>query len=309
MLTTRCPNCKTTFRITAALLHQARGQVRCGRCHKVFNAFATLTETQAEAPATATEEMAAHERPAEPTAPSSTRSPTPSSAQTPPVDSAPQAAPQQAASPEPATPEPPMAEPAMAEPARPEPAQPLPWHPEESSQPEPRHWWAAAALAGFVLLLQVVHHARGTLAEAPYVGGYLDRVYAAVGMPIPEDTNPANFAIVDWVASARESDTQQLGSLEISAGLRNESDKALSYPLLSLELTDRWEKVIGARVFTADEYLDTRASADAKILPNETVPAQLQLVDPGPDAYGFEVDVCIAIDAQSMRCKSDAVLD
>lgn len=38
MLYTRCPACKTTFRITADALGEAGGQVRCGRCSTVFNA-------------------------------------------------------------------------------------------------------------------------------------------------------------------------------------------------------------------------------------------------------------------------------
>ena len=35
---TRCPNCKTLFRITEAQLAMARGMVRCGFCKRVFNA-------------------------------------------------------------------------------------------------------------------------------------------------------------------------------------------------------------------------------------------------------------------------------
>ena len=48
MLLTRCPSCTTAFRITAELLKQASGQVRCGRCNHVFPAFAHLEEADAE---------------------------------------------------------------------------------------------------------------------------------------------------------------------------------------------------------------------------------------------------------------------
>ena len=33
---TRCPQCQTVFRITAAQLKARDGQVRCGRCQNVF---------------------------------------------------------------------------------------------------------------------------------------------------------------------------------------------------------------------------------------------------------------------------------
>jgi len=44
MLVTTCPDCETTFRVTAGILEQAGGQVRCGRCGVVFNANKSLRE-------------------------------------------------------------------------------------------------------------------------------------------------------------------------------------------------------------------------------------------------------------------------
>ncbi|MEO8631547.1 MAG: MJ0042-type zinc finger domain-containing protein, partial [Betaproteobacteria bacterium] len=39
---TRCPHCETHFRVTREQLQASSGQVRCGRCQEVFDAFATL---------------------------------------------------------------------------------------------------------------------------------------------------------------------------------------------------------------------------------------------------------------------------
>ena len=36
---TQCPNCQTTFRVTAEILRVAEGQVRCGRCQTQFDAL------------------------------------------------------------------------------------------------------------------------------------------------------------------------------------------------------------------------------------------------------------------------------
>lgn len=41
---TQCPNCETTFRVTAEILRVADGQVRCGRCHTQFDALERLIE-------------------------------------------------------------------------------------------------------------------------------------------------------------------------------------------------------------------------------------------------------------------------
>ena len=48
MLFTRCPDCETTFRITDDALKKANGQVRCGRCASVFNAYAELHDPAAK---------------------------------------------------------------------------------------------------------------------------------------------------------------------------------------------------------------------------------------------------------------------
>lgn len=42
MLATCCTHCGTRFRVTAAQLQARQGQVRCGRCHGVFDALQTL---------------------------------------------------------------------------------------------------------------------------------------------------------------------------------------------------------------------------------------------------------------------------
>jgi predicted Zn finger-like uncharacterized protein len=48
MLLTRCPECDTTFRVTDETLKKASGQVRCGRCASVFNAYSELQDPGAK---------------------------------------------------------------------------------------------------------------------------------------------------------------------------------------------------------------------------------------------------------------------
>jgi predicted Zn finger-like uncharacterized protein len=44
MMLTRCPECATVFRVTPDQLKARQGRVRCGRCHRVFNAIDALIE-------------------------------------------------------------------------------------------------------------------------------------------------------------------------------------------------------------------------------------------------------------------------
>ena len=43
---TQCSKCETVFKLSAAVLRAAGGQVRCGRCGEVFNALTRLAEDQ-----------------------------------------------------------------------------------------------------------------------------------------------------------------------------------------------------------------------------------------------------------------------
>jgi predicted Zn finger-like uncharacterized protein len=283
MLTTRCPDCQTTFRITSVVLHKAAGQVRCGQCSTVFSAFVSLTDTltgpaEFELDSTTTEPVATPSDPLQP-------------------DAEPPASPDI------------IPDEAVDQVLEDMPV-PVPWHPEERKpHEEARGWRVAAAFAAIALIAQATHHYRSSLAPVPALGTALERVYAAVGFPIQNNGEPQDFSIVDWVATAQEDASATSGRLDISAGVRNDGNVPLPYPLLSLELKDRWETVISSRVFTPDEYSGTRLSRNARIRPKSTVTAQLQLVDPGPDAYGFEVDICVVVDAAQMRCKADAVFE
>jgi predicted Zn finger-like uncharacterized protein len=42
LVNTRCPDCKTLFRVTKSLLAQADGQVRCGHCGCIFSGFVQM---------------------------------------------------------------------------------------------------------------------------------------------------------------------------------------------------------------------------------------------------------------------------
>src|SRR5687767_14984627 len=69
MLLTRCPECDTTFRVTDETLKKASGQVRCGRCASVFNAYAELHDPAAKSRETEQQPTALPNAPSPPRAP------------------------------------------------------------------------------------------------------------------------------------------------------------------------------------------------------------------------------------------------
>lgn len=334
MLFTRCPDCDTTFRVSDETLAKANGQVRCGRCASVFNAYAELREPPAEPPAKP-KAAARGDRDAAPTPNEregeQSASPAPSVATT--TDNVAPTAGVERLSVQDV-----VAQVAIgAEDAADEDA-----HEAESAAgatnsitaaeveqvlealdtsaitaaslrlhgkrpaAQNKFWTAAAALAVAVLAVQAVNHFRAQLVIEPGIGPPLAKVYASLGITIVPHWNLKQYQILDWVANA-EPNAHGQGSLKISARIHNRGPRAQPYPSVRLRLKDRWEEAVGSRVFAPKEYLDDASRATKLMPPGETAHAKLEVVDPGPDAYGFELDVCVEIETDVLSCGTDDV--
>lgn len=418
MLFTRCPDCDTTFRVTDEALKKANGQVRCGRCASVFNAYAELQQprpgphaapsapppalspeattaeqapltpasaeqtnpeqaapapTPAETPAPTSPEIAQPTEPSEPAAaaPAAPEQPTPETTETAPepeeppslgtvtitplIPLEPRAVPAAVAAPPPAAAEsdvvnidtpsvadvvaevevgtvdldadpdavtgematPPAAEDTMspaaveqvlgAENATQDPAEPLPLgFGAAEARPRSRWWSVAAVVALLALGVQVVHHYRAELARDARMGPWLQRAYTQLGIEVTPRWDVRQYEILDWIATA-EPNTRGLGSLKITARIQNRGPTRQPFPSVQLRLKDRWEDAVGKRMFTPVEYLPRTAALGRMMAPGETARAELEIVDPGPDAYGFELDVCIELERNELSCGNDKV--
>ncbi len=63
---TQCPECGTAFRVTAGVLRQAAGKVRCGGCGNAFNALDFLSERKPVVPTPSAEEKPSESAPEPP---------------------------------------------------------------------------------------------------------------------------------------------------------------------------------------------------------------------------------------------------
>jgi predicted Zn finger-like uncharacterized protein len=335
MLFTRCPECDTTFRVTDDTLKKASGQVRCGRCASVFNAYAELHDPAAKSfePEQAPGESSAAVPPApepQPPAAAATGTPLPAKPDADAVstgaasvadlaaeraidgDGASAADPSDTAAPPPdlraisAT----EVERVLAADVGPRlPRSAYAWR--QAAAPPVRRaqsrWWtAAAAFALLALGAQAVHHFRFSIAGHPTFGPWLTGTYRMLGSEVTPSWNVSQYEIIDWVATA-EPNARGLGSLKITARIQNRGPLRQPYPAVQLRLKDRWEEAVGSRMFTPAEYLPRDTPHGRLMSPGETARAEIEVVDPGPDAYGFELDVCIEVEASLVTCGTDAV--
>jgi predicted Zn finger-like uncharacterized protein len=339
MLFTRCPECETTFRVTDETLKKANGQVRCGRCASVFNAYAELHDPSAKnfeaevAKAHAPSEKSATVTPTLPAPPpiasqtvsqSTTVEPAATASGIAPagppevalganlasVDAAPKRVPTEGVAPPDADLSATDIERVLTSSA----GLPLPqssylWPAAQAASKRRaghRRWSVAAALAVLALGAQAIHYFRAGLASDATFGPWVVRAYGALGREIAPNWDVRQYQIVDWIATA-EPNARGVGSLKITARIQNRGPLRQPYPALQLRLKDRWEEAVGSRTFAPAEYLPRDTPRGRLMSPGETTRAELEVVDPGPDAYGFELDVCIEVEASLVTCGTDDV--
>jgi predicted Zn finger-like uncharacterized protein len=162
-------------------------------------------------------------------------------------------------------------------------------------------WSTTAILLLLVLTVQIAHDNPQWLvaANTPYAKG-LRAIFATVGDPLPVPANLAAYELRQWGVSG---DPDAGGALRVRASILNTASELEPYPLLRVTLADRFGTRIGARDFLPAEYL---GKSPAKLLaPGERADAVLDILDPGRNAEGFELDVCVRGIKQKISCQSD----
>jgi predicted Zn finger-like uncharacterized protein len=312
MLLTRCPGCQTTFRISEEVLRKAAGQVRCGRCSNTFNAYRDLRESPDTPKAGATSAAGERERAAlrqnattpvvSPQAPRGEPVPEPAARSTAKIDAPDELPPAGAPPAEPSgSSVPPLADLDSIGAGGLWALEPVPPSPQLPS----RLWSVAAAIAGLALIAQVAHSFSAVLATQVTLGPLVQRVYSALGLPLVPRWDIDRYEVVSATAATNPG-TSGRGALVITAEIRNRGAVPQPYPHVQLRLLDRWESTVGKRVFAPAEYATTSVRPDTLLDPGANVTAELVVVDPGPNAAGFEIDVCV-VGATRIRCAADDV--
>jgi hypothetical protein len=163
-------------------------------------------------------------------------------------------------------------------------------------------WLGAAVVSALLLAAQIMPQDREWLAAHAHgpLGTVLRALYGALGAPLPAPGNLTTYELRQWGVTG---DPDANGTLRVRASILNTAAQLQPYPLLRVTLADRFGKNIGRRDFEPSEYL---GRPTAKLLtPGERVDATLAILDPGKDAEGFEIDVCLRGADQRISCAND----
>lgn len=175
-----------------------------------------------------------------------------------------------------------------------------PWM--EDAEPPRRGWaWTLGSVALLLLLAaQALHHWREPLAHHPTLGPAVVTLYAALGEPLAPELNLRAYTVTQGRVDA----AAEAGALRVSAVITNRTGVPQERPLLQVTLEDRYGAPIGRRTFHPEEYAANSATPTSPMAPHEELPAMVEVADPGNEAVGFKLDVCIFA-ASVLHCASD----
>jgi predicted Zn finger-like uncharacterized protein len=253
MMITRCPICRTTFRVTPEQLDARNGKVRCGKCTTVFDAReamhaedGVLTPENAAETADSLAQLI--------TWPESTHV-----AQTP---SAAEHVPQPAQAPE-----------------------------SEASPPElplrRRSWLAGSALLALVLIAQTGFHFRGEIALlVPETRPILAKLCASLGCDLPL---PRRAELMSIESSDLQADPSNPSVMVLTATLRNRAFFPQSHPSLELSLTDLQDQPLARRVLGPRDYLGQDANLSTSFPANSELPVKIFIEASSLKATGYRL--------------------
>jgi predicted Zn finger-like uncharacterized protein len=165
-----------------------------------------------------------------------------------------------------------------------------------------RGWSIASGALALLLVLQLVHHNRQSLVRNGAIGGLIASIYAGFGSELSPKWNVNAYELRQFGAAA---DGHAGGTLRVRASLMNGAAHAQPYPLLRLTLQDRFGGQVGLRDLEPREYLRSVPDRNALIGAGQRVDADIAIVDPGKDAVGFEIDVCLRASPTRITCAGD----
>jgi len=167
-------------------------------------------------------------------------------------------------------------------------------------RPSNRHIAIAAALV-CALGVQLLHYNRDSIAAHPSWGQPLRTVYGALGQELYPEWDLAAYRISGSEAVAGRTAP---AVLDVLANVVVGGEHAVGMPMIRVALRDRWSNTVASRVFSPQEYLRDFDTRPALVSPGTTLPVEISVADPGAEAHGYVVDVCVPRRTSGLQCQN-----
>ncbi len=182
-----------------------------------------------------------------------------------------------------------------------------PWEPESTDYDEDerraRVSKSRVAVVGALVLalgIQLIHYNRDTLAAHSMWGARVRAVYGMLGARLYPDWGLDAYRVSGSEAVAGRTAP---AALDILANVVVAGDEEVGMPMIRVALRDRWSNPVASRVFSPAEYLRDFARRPTLLAPGTTLPVEISVADPGTDAHGYVVDICLPHRTAGLQCQ------
>lgn len=262
---TRCPKCKTVHPLTAASLSRSTGLVQCGRCERIFNALSFLSDdwhgAQPVKAAEATDGQL-------PVLGGHGRRQKPRKTSAPPVDDNALAGNKDSAS-------------GLADSIQ---------KPAAKGSPQGWLWGTLAVTVLLITLANMAWTFKDDWLQRPAIQQWLQQngwVESRQEQPRGLLKDPARIQLVSRDMHTHPTRT---GILVMSVTFVNLAEETQAFPVLRITLLDAGNQAVAQRRFEPEDYLRPGADIQTGLAPDVFLPVLLELVDPGEQAVGFEIE-------------------
>lgn len=170
-------------------------------------------------------------------------------------------------------------------------------------QPFRPSWTVINTCAALILFLagQLIHYNRDGLAADATYGAAVRGAYSLLGAPLYPDWPLDAFEITGTKVIAGQSDQN---ALDILANVIVGGQQPVGLPLIRIVLRDRWASPVASRVFSPGEYLRNLDATNKLVDPGTALPIEISVTDPGAEALGYVVDVCLPRRKTGLECQN-----
>jgi len=164
---------------------------------------------------------------------------------------------------------------------------------------------ASVIVLGLLLIGQIMHQSRQTLATYGAFNHTIGSIYRVLGKPVTPE-----WDIRGWRFEATNGNVDEDEDLlTIYSRIANKSSLSLPYPLVHVSLTDRWEETIGSRMLEPNDYLAGDLDPRKPVPSNENFTAVITIESPSAEATGFRLTACYRIVPGRVRCATEDFKD
>ncbi len=156
------------------------------------------------------------------------------------------------------------------------------------------------AILALVLVGQLIHYNRDALATHATYGTAVRQIYGFFGAPLYPNWSLDAFEITGTEAISGRSNAK---ALDILANVIVGGREPVGLPLIRVVLRDRWSNPVASRVFDPSEYLRDLAVTNSLIDPGTALPVEVSVADPGAEALGYVIDVCLPHRKTGLECQ------